>query len=64
MRKFEENISSLQEGWELHYLVVEASLFQYERQQRLFIKIGKFRTCGKVILAKFTKLTFTLFLFF
>ena len=64
MRQFEENISSRQEEWELRYLVVEVSLFQYEREHRRFSKIAKFRACEKVILAKFTKLTFTLFLFF
>ena len=34
----------------------------WKREQRRFSKIEKFRACGKVILAKFTKLTFTLFL--
>ena len=64
MRQFEENISSHHEEWELRYLVAEVSLFQYEREHRRFSKTAKFRACGKVILAKFTKLTFTLFLFF
>ena len=48
MRQFEENISLRKEDWELRYLVVEVSLFQYERESNgVLSKLKNLERVGK-----------------
>ena len=46
LKHFEEENSLRQENWELCYLVVELSLFQYEREQQRLSKIKSLERPG------------------